>query len=501
MNKNIKGQAIVAGMALLAVAGIVFFFVFNSTRAVNEKVALVNAADATAYSGAQIAARQLNFMAYTNRVMVANEVAIGHMVSYQAEVETITDGLANMGGIVGGLITTVFNFFGAFVGVNDDSAAAWAQNFTRGFSGAYVLGVSANNAVYSEFINTEYDALLGINGQEPIIENAMSAVASQYVSRPSVTIAVNSAEGLEALESSTDPSLREMAVLDVSPEMALCQLIVFATPAAPGDGGLDSMFPGYDEDDADDEDSGPMFGRCNGMINGGADPSYVGSKNNPVNDAGIMLGLLQRSSAAVSSSEWITDRNVNYDWAFGWDARRRGATTVEWDGAEGRYNWAAGSDSINVRSDIFGLLFSMNGGSLATNTSNDIASQASMFDAIALMRSVSMCDDIDCDTLAAGDGHQMIQSYPRLNPYSNRTATIAAVLTQTGRCNDEWGVDELGNPVEGFQNDLSRFGNPCEDEASITAVSRAEVYYETPGGAASESANLFNPYWNARLAN
>ena len=88
-NKKNSGQALIAGMALLAIAGIMFFFIFNSGRAVNEKINLVNAADAAAYSGAQIAARQLNFMAYTNRVMIANEVAIGRP-EYKADASTNT---------------------------------------------------------------------------------------------------------------------------------------------------------------------------------------------------------------------------------------------------------------------------------------------------------------------------------------------------------------------------------------------------------------------------
>jgi hypothetical protein len=41
---------------------------------------LQNAADGVAYSVAIPEARDLNFMAYTNRAMVANEVAIGQAV-------------------------------------------------------------------------------------------------------------------------------------------------------------------------------------------------------------------------------------------------------------------------------------------------------------------------------------------------------------------------------------------------------------------------------------
>ena len=72
-----SGQSLVLAMGLFLVASVTAFLVFNSGRAVNEKINLVSAADAAAYSGAQIAARQLNFMAYTNRAMMANEVSVG----------------------------------------------------------------------------------------------------------------------------------------------------------------------------------------------------------------------------------------------------------------------------------------------------------------------------------------------------------------------------------------------------------------------------------------
>ena len=495
--KENSGQALIAGMALMAVAAVVFFLVFNSSRAVNEKINLVNAADAAAYSGAQIAARQLNFMAHTNRVMVANEVAIGHMVSYQAEVETVTNAFAGMGGIIGSAIITAFNYVGAFVNIDAEDAAAWVQDRVRAVTGVYALGVSANNAAYSEFIKTEYDALLGINGQQPIVENAMSAVAQQYISRPSITISLNSQEGLDAISNSPDPAVAARANDVLGYRSQLCQLIYFATPAQPGDGGFGGNGNG-------NGNQNPLFGYCQAVTNsnGNASPNTPGGRNSPVKDAGIMLELLDRSSQAAKSSEWITNRNMDYKWGLGWDAERRGATTVEWDAVNDQYNWVAQSDSINVRS-LLGFMFNMEGESNPDNNSYMMA-QAGQVDIIKLnmMRDSGMCDDIDCDDLAqdASAGHQMIQSYPRINPFSGGIAAITAVLTQSGRCNDTIGLDEAGNEIAGFVNDQTRFDNPCTKEGSMTAVGAAEVFYKTPSGSGAESANLFNPYWQARLA-
>lgn len=65
---------------LVAVAAIVFFM-FNSGQLVQEKIRLTNTADAVAYSAGVFEARVLNYDAYTNRAIIANEIAIGHAVA------------------------------------------------------------------------------------------------------------------------------------------------------------------------------------------------------------------------------------------------------------------------------------------------------------------------------------------------------------------------------------------------------------------------------------
>jgi hypothetical protein len=58
--------------------------VFNSGQIVSAKLRLVGAADAAAYSAAVWQARALNFQAYMNRGIVANEVAIAQLVSLRS---------------------------------------------------------------------------------------------------------------------------------------------------------------------------------------------------------------------------------------------------------------------------------------------------------------------------------------------------------------------------------------------------------------------------------
>lgn len=76
-----KGQAMVFGLIFMAACVMILLLLFNQGQLVKNRVQLENTADAVAYSHAKLAARNLNFAAYTNRAMVANEVSIGQMVA------------------------------------------------------------------------------------------------------------------------------------------------------------------------------------------------------------------------------------------------------------------------------------------------------------------------------------------------------------------------------------------------------------------------------------
>ena len=69
-----SGQALVIMLAFMAVLSGAFIMVFNSGQVVNDKIKLANAADAAAYSAALWEARSLNYQAYLNRAIVANEL-------------------------------------------------------------------------------------------------------------------------------------------------------------------------------------------------------------------------------------------------------------------------------------------------------------------------------------------------------------------------------------------------------------------------------------------
>lgn len=75
-----QGQALPLALILLPIVASVLFYMFNTGQVVQEKMRLTNTADAVAYSAGVYEARVLNYDAYTNRAMIANEIAIGHAV-------------------------------------------------------------------------------------------------------------------------------------------------------------------------------------------------------------------------------------------------------------------------------------------------------------------------------------------------------------------------------------------------------------------------------------
>jgi len=79
-----QGQVLPLGLALLLFGVLGAFVLFNTGQVATDKMRLANTADAAAYSGVLWQARALNFNAYTNRAMVANQVSIAQAVTLQS---------------------------------------------------------------------------------------------------------------------------------------------------------------------------------------------------------------------------------------------------------------------------------------------------------------------------------------------------------------------------------------------------------------------------------
>lgn len=79
-----KGQALVFSTITMVVVLLSLFMMVSSGLLATEKMRLQNTTDAAAYSGALMLSRDYNFSAYTNRAMVANQVAVAQMVGLTA---------------------------------------------------------------------------------------------------------------------------------------------------------------------------------------------------------------------------------------------------------------------------------------------------------------------------------------------------------------------------------------------------------------------------------
>ncbi|HEY0684434.1 MAG TPA: pilus assembly protein TadG-related protein [Steroidobacter sp.] len=96
LSKRLRPRGQIAPVALFGVliSSAVLVVMFNTGQKVTERSHVANAADAAAYSGAVWTARHLNFIAYGNRAMIANHLAVGHFVSYVSWVRYLNDSLA-----------------------------------------------------------------------------------------------------------------------------------------------------------------------------------------------------------------------------------------------------------------------------------------------------------------------------------------------------------------------------------------------------------------------
>lgn len=104
-----RGQALVLGLGFLVVGLSILFFTFNTGQVVTEKIRVTNAADAAAYSAGLVEARALNYDAYVNRAMVANEIAIAQLVSVHSWVYYAATLINNSGLLAHVAQTWIFN--------------------------------------------------------------------------------------------------------------------------------------------------------------------------------------------------------------------------------------------------------------------------------------------------------------------------------------------------------------------------------------------------------
>lgn len=95
-----RGQAMVFTLAFGVATALITLVLFNSGVLANAKGRLQNAVDAGAYSAGILQARDHNFSAYTNRAMVANQVAVVQLASLKSYLEDAANTRERMDGLL-----------------------------------------------------------------------------------------------------------------------------------------------------------------------------------------------------------------------------------------------------------------------------------------------------------------------------------------------------------------------------------------------------------------
>ncbi|MBA54646.1 MAG: hypothetical protein CMK89_09340 [Pseudomonadales bacterium] len=511
------GQVFPLALAVLVVACVTFFLVFNSGRAVNEKINLVNAADASAYSGAQIAARHLNFMAYTNRAMIANEAAIGHLYSFQVEVNLlgniVQEGVGG-GGLIGDFVRLLINAIVPGFQNALDVLAQVVQPLVDGskvFTGMLSLMLDANNATFSNFQEQAYMDLIQTDplDRQTVVDKAMNAVASSYIERANAPISVNDNDVLQniILESENESVVAAATQAAGGSAQQLCEMIMFATPGVESGDPLGTAFAARSQN-------------CRQVVNGGASLSISvpGTPLAPEADGGLMIDAIRQSTGEMANATWIRDRNVdNYSFFGLFRVDRAGSTEVQYNNATGNINWVADEDSFRLKLAGIPFFRTTDSGNAAANVEEATA----MVDDLAIqgLRLFGLCEEggaVDCNELAENQ-YDSIQRFAALDP-TRQSVVITAFLDQSN-CSDHVGYDDNGNRIEGWQDELAMFDDNFCDKR-VYAIGQAEVYFQRPdcyeqgnascfasdngfsridNGNTVELPNLYNPFWHARL--
>lgn len=91
------GQVLPLALVLLLAVAATLLYMFNTGQLVQEKLRLTNTADAVAYSAGVFETRMLNYDAYANRAIVANQIAIGQAVGLASWVKYMGSSAGTIG--------------------------------------------------------------------------------------------------------------------------------------------------------------------------------------------------------------------------------------------------------------------------------------------------------------------------------------------------------------------------------------------------------------------
>jgi hypothetical protein len=149
-----RGQATLMAFATLLFLVLMTLATYNISQMTHGKMQTMNAADAGAYAAAIVAARDMNFMAYTNRAMVANHVFVGQLVSFTSLALFFAD--------LAGTLATILNILSLF------PPLAWLRSIAQVLERVEDFLEQAPNYIGKVINGVDY-YLAGLSGLQQVV--------------------------------------------------------------------------------------------------------------------------------------------------------------------------------------------------------------------------------------------------------------------------------------------------------------------------------------------
>ncbi|MGE3774682.1 MAG: Tad domain-containing protein [Gammaproteobacteria bacterium] len=268
-----RGQAAFMTLILAVVMVLGGLSLYRAGRMTANKMELQNAADAMAYGVSTVEARDLNFAAYTNRAIIANEVAIGQaigMASWAYHWKSIGDFLLE------------YNKFlsGPTLGISNSILPPMATPFQ--VSGGLFVTMMRAYAKAMTAVNHNINKIYGISQQIYHLASVVNTLGllDKAIKDNAPDEAHMSGYGVMMLLShlATYGGLPTRGIIDHLPSMVADQLEPFTRSYDPDAEG--TPIGEWQADIAGDTDAGG-YGRLAAMIHNSGDPFTKGFVNPP----------------------------------------------------------------------------------------------------------------------------------------------------------------------------------------------------------------------------
>ncbi|MEE9334686.1 MAG: pilus assembly protein TadG-related protein [Granulosicoccaceae bacterium] len=454
-----RGQVMPLGLALAAAGALTALVLFNTGQVVSDKTRLANTADAAAYSGLIWQARALNFQAYTNRAMVANQVAMAQAVSLKSWALYGKIATSNINTVLGGV---------PFVGAVTNAMAVTmrtAENLVSPISAGMLSVSNAVNGALSKAQTAMFASSFAATPE--IIRNVVKANDSRFDSDTAYSIA-SQLRNVKDWESFTEG-------YDTSNRQAMkARIDVINRSRDPWSKTRNwDFFNSYM----------PVFGIAKFRLEKRAETRLIEVTTTQADDRG-------NQTSSQTNYEWKAKDSLSLQFQW-WTPTLRG---IRWKRFETPIGW---------------------GEAIANNQVGDGSIEpCPMDDNDGRARCAKWLGHNKLSELAADNGVRDLngnESREKLGATFNGIRAYRSLTQEIEQQQDPRLVlrVEVAMPINDIRSSES-FLNSETFKASVkapgevlTSVSTAEVYYQRPEDSLSvegERANGYNPYWDVRLA-